>query len=280
LNPLIAFCVALFIISFFKDLRELNFKTSIIILIISIILAFYFWFFQLIILYLYFVAIVSYILITATFSLYGCYNIGKSIDKSFYNWPSPINQITRILEFLGGIIIGILIVHFTFIFTGESIFLVVWIFYITIFILALICIILLFVKKFNAWLGTFTVFAGIYFFYLVVSFLLASIIYTQPGTSPLIIRIVIAALDLLILLYTIGILVGERAEIIRKKIKVLNADTILIWLIFSKAAYELAVILDPSLTSVKNQWVLLIFVALLGIVGLIGIYKYKKYRKN
>ncbi|TFG30371.1 MAG: hypothetical protein EU532_01090 [Promethearchaeota archaeon] len=280
LNPLIGFCVTLFIISIFKDLRELDLTTSIIILIVSIVLAINFFFFRQIILFLHSIAIVSYILITAVFSLYGCYSVGKKVDKSLYNWPSPLNHIIRIIEFLGGILLGILIVHFTLILTGGRLFLIVWVFYITIAILALISIILLLTKKFNAWLGTFTIYAGIYFFYLTVSFLFARMIYAEPGAYPIIIRIVIAALDVSILLYTIGILVGERAEILGRKVKFVNADTILIWLIFAKAAYELAIILDPFLTSTKNQWVLLIFIALLGIVGFIGICKYKKYRKK
>jgi hypothetical protein len=81
-------------------------------------------------------------------------------------------------------------------------------------------------------------------------------------------------------LYTIGILVGKRAELISKKIKLFKADTILIWLIFSKAAYEMAIINNPGLVSDKNWWVLTIFIFLLGIVGVLGIATYKKYRKK
>jgi hypothetical protein len=53
-------------------------------------------------------------------------------------------------------------------------------------------------------------------------------------------------LDVLILLYTIGSLVGEHMEILSKKLKFIKAETILIWLIFSKASYELAIILTHS----------------------------------
>ncbi len=52
------------------------------------------------------------------------------------------------------------------------------------------------------------------------------------------------------------------------------------WLIFSKAAYELAILINPTLISITNLWILLVYTILLGIVGLIGILQYKKYRKK
>ena len=84
------------------------------------------------------------------------------------------------------------------------------------------------------------------------------------------IRVIFAIFDVLVLLYTIGILV-------EKKIKI-KPDTILMWLIFSKASYELAKLVDPSLISMKYWWILTIFVFLMGIVGFIGILKYKKFK--
>ncbi len=98
------------------------------------------------------------------------------------------------------------------------------------------------------------------------------------GAYPLLIKIIIAIADVIILLYTIGSIIA-RTEIIGKKVKI-KAETILMWLLFSKAAYELAKILDPLLITVKNQWVLFIFVVLFGIVGLIGIFSYSGYRRR
>jgi hypothetical protein len=145
--------------------------------------------------------------------------------------------------------------------------------------LAAFSLIFLITGKFNAWLGMFSIYAGLYFAYLVISFLFAREIFNQPGAYPFFIRIVIATFDILILLYTTGILLG-RGDIISKKIKIISADTILMWLIFSKAAYELAILLNPALISITNRWLLLVYAILIGIVGIIGIFSYKKYRKR
>ncbi|MFX1257138.1 MAG: hypothetical protein ACFFAN_04735 [Promethearchaeota archaeon] len=282
LTLLIGLCATMFVLSILGlDLRNMKFFTFILILVISILLAFFLLLWNQVIFYLFFAAIVSYILITAGFGLYGCYAGGKDVDEIIYTkFPSPLNHITRWLEFLGGIFLGLLIIYLTFIFTGGQLFLITWVIIISILVLAGICILFLLTGRFNAWLGTFSIYVGIYFFYLVVSLLYASTIYSQTGAYPIVIRLIIATLDILILLYTIGTLIGERAEIISKKVKVLKPETILMWLIFSKACYELAILLDPNITSLKNQWVLFIFAVLLGIVGLIGIISYKKYRKK
>ncbi|MHA1527020.1 MAG: hypothetical protein ACTSQD_08305, partial [Promethearchaeota archaeon] len=108
---------------------------------------------------------------------------------------------------------------------------------------------------------------GIYFCYLVVVFLFGISLYQGLGTNPILTWVFIVA-DILILLYVIERLMGERADLLSKKLKPIKAETILMWLIFSKASYEL------------NQWVLFIFIALLGIVGIYGLIKYKKYRKS
>jgi hypothetical protein len=52
------------------------------------------------------------------------------------------------------------------------------------------------------------------------------------------------------------------------------------WLIFSKAAYELAIIINPALISITNRWLLLVYAILVGIVGIVGIFSYKKYQKR
>ena len=280
LIPLIPCCVVLFILSLFMNIRELRVPIVILIIIITIIINPLFFLFQQITGFLYHQAILSYVIIVSLFSLYGAYLFGKKVDENIYTKiPSPLNHIIRWFEFLGGVILGIYIIYLTFIFTGSRLILVTTIIIIAIIGLAAFSLIFLITGKFNAWLGTFSIYAGLYFAYLVISFLFAREIFDQPGTYPFFIRIIIATFDILILLYTIGILIG-RGDIISKKIKVISADTILMWLIFSKAAYELAILMNPLLTSITNRWLLLVYTILVGIVGLIGIFSYKKYRKK
>ena len=279
LTPLIPLCIVLFAISIFTDLRDMKLLTFIIVIIVTAILVIGFLLFRNVIVPLLFdLSIISYIVIIAIFTLYACYNGGRNLDEIIYTkFPSPLHHIMRWLEFLGGIALGLLIIYNIYIFTGAQLFMITWIIIITILVLAGIAVILLLTGKFNAWLGTFSLYAGIYFAYLVVVFLLGPEILELGGVYPTMIVIIFAIFDIIILLYTIGVLVGERADIISKKIKI-GADTILMWLIFSKASYELAKLLNPSIISFKYWWVLIIFILLLGIVGFIGIIKYKKFR--
>lgn len=282
LTVLIGLCATLFILSIFLlNLRKMSYVIFFIIIIITILLTLTLFIFNQIILFMSYAAVISYVLITAIFSLYGCYSGGKKIDEYIYKkFPSPINHIIRLIEFLGGIFLGLLIVYLTFIFTGGQLVLITWIFAFTIVGLAAFGIFLLLITgKFNAWLGTFSLYGGLYFCYLVVVFLFGISLYQGLGTNPILTWVFIVA-DILILLYVIERLMGERADLLSKKLKPIKAETILMWLIFSKAAYELAIILDPTWTSFRNQWVLFIFVALVGLVGIYGLIKYKKYRKR
>ncbi|TFG02897.1 MAG: hypothetical protein EU540_00660, partial [Promethearchaeota archaeon] len=281
LTPLIPLCIVLCAISIFTDLRDMKLLTFIVVIIITAILVYFFYIFRnRIVPFLFSLAIISYIIITALFTLYACYEGGRNLDEFIYTkFPSPTHHIFRWLEFAGGIALGLLIIWATYIFTGAQLNLITLIIFITILVLAGIAVLLILTGKFNAWLGTFSLYAGIYFAYLVVAFLYGPTLLQQGGVYPIMIIIFFAVFDIIILLYTIGVLVGERADIISKKIKI-GPDTILMWLIFSKAAYELAKLLDPSTISFKYWWVLIIFILLLGIVGFIGIIKYKKFKTS
>lgn len=281
LTVLIGLCATLFVLSIFLlNLRKISLVIFFIILIITVLLTFTLFIFNQIIFFMSYAAVISYVLITAIFSLYGCYTGGKKIDEYIYKkFPSPLNHVIRLIEFLGGIFLGLLIVYLTLLFTGGQLILITWIFGLTIVGLAALTIILLLTRKFNAWLGTFSIYGGAYFCYLVVVFLFGISLYQGLGTNPILSWVFIVA-DILILLYVIERLMGERAELLSKKLKPIKAESILMWLIFSKASYELAIILDPTWTSFKNQWVLYIFVFLVGIVGIYGLIKYKKYRKR
>ncbi len=280
LTPLIPLCIVLCAISLFTDLRDMKLLTFIIVIIITAILVYFFYIFRnTIVPFLFSLAIISYIIITALFTLYACYEGGRNLDEFIYTkFPSPTHHLFRWLEFAGGIALGLLIIWSTYIFTGSQLNLITLIIFITILALAGIAVILILTGLFNAWLGTFSLYAGIYFAYLVVAFLYGPTLLQQGGVYPIMIVIIFAVFDIIILLITIGVLVGERADIISKKTKI-GSDTILMWLIFSKAAYELAKLLDPSTISLKYWWVLIIFVIFVGFVGFIGIIKYKKFKR-
>ena len=281
LTPLIPLCIVLCAVSIFIDLRDMHLLMFIIVIIITAFLIFFFFIFSGVIIPLLFeISIISYIIITAIFTLYAVYEGSRNLDEFIYTrFPSPTHHIMRIVEFVGGIALGLLIIWGIYTLTGSQLYLMTWIVIITILVLAGIAVLLILTGRFNAWLGTFSFYAGLYFAFLVVAFLIGPDLLERGGAYPTLIVYLFIIFDILILIYVVGVLVGERAEIISKKIKI-GADTILMWLIFSKASYELAKLLDPSTISFKYWWILVIFVILLGIVGFIGIIKYKKFRTS
>ena len=279
LTPLIPLCIVLFAVSFFIDLRDMHLLMFIVVIIVTVALVFFFFIFRALIIPLLFdLSIISYIIITAIFTLYAVYEGSRNLDEFIYTrFPSPTHHIIRWVEFAGGIALGLLIIWATYILTGAQLYLITWIVIITILVLAGIAVLLILTGQFNAWLGTFSLYAGLYFAFLVVAFLIGPELLKQGGAYPILIVFIFIIFDIIILTYTVGVLVGERADVISRKIKI-GPDTILMWLIFSKASYELAKLLDPSTISFKYWWVLVIFVVLLGIVGFVGILKYKRFR--
>ena len=243
------------------------------------------------------VSIFSYIFITALFSLYFCFEQGVKFDDKVYKAPTAVAFIVRWgLFFLGALISIFLILYAPSIIAGQTplepradvspsiAFMLYWmprIAIIMILAFAGIAIIIVLVRgKFNAWLGIFFVFIGGY-----VAFLMISALFTVQGngTLPILIaRIVMFAFDLFILLVSIGGLVGKKAELIGQKLKVINADAILIWLIFAKAAYEYSDALLPGgeLTAMKGVAIFYLVIPLMIIMALVGIVKYGSMKRE
>jgi len=308
--PFLTFVMFLFLLSLIakKDVKEISsWKVMLIFLaalplmiIISIILVGLFLF-----------SILSYIFLTSWFILYGAYltskrlddNLKKRVHSSFY----------RGILFVGGII-GALLLLIGYIFGSsyigdllgititQNIYnilnYVVLIVGLMIIVFSVIGIVYLFKGIFNAWLGIFSILTVIYTFYLLVKIFFAlnstggasSSIYTQFG---------LIAVDLFIILYSISTLMGSQADILFKRLKLkrIGLDTILIWLIFSKVAYEFAhnfpyswlagfpyidilSYLDESIVNLgKNIGVLIFFILILAVLGLYQMHKYSKQEK-
>ena len=138
-----------------------------------------------------------------------------------------------------------------------------------------------------------------YTFYLFVKIFLAIKSTGGEGTSvPT--QAIMLVLDLLIILYSISTLMGSQAELLSKNlgIKRIGVDSILIWLVFSKVAYEFIHnypfqifkdlvgfayidfidVLDEAIINLsKNIGVLIFFLILLVALG---FYQIKKYNLN
>jgi len=286
---LLGICMVLIIAAliFRIDLKHLSHKQIILYLIIAVAITFLlimrFYLGNLFFQGFFIFGIVFYIAITATFLMYSCYNLGVSWDTKIY---SKGRMWLRWIIFLGGTLAAIL---FMLSITRLGIALqqrdmeVQFAFGVVALILTIIVIffaviggLLVIRGKLNAWLGFFFIWVAIYTLYLMlmVYFTLSS----SESQYRLPVIIALYLFDLFLILYTIGKLIGERADIISNKVKFLKADAILILLIFSKAAYEFGA---TEITAIDASrfgavWSFVLFIPLLFITGLYGIIKYSR----
>ncbi len=227
--------------------------------------------------------IVLYVAITATFSMYYCYKLGVDWDEKIIN--KGLRGL-RWLIFLGGTLIAIIFMlsisrlgialqerdtEIEFAFGVFALILTIIVIF-----FAIIGGLLVLRGKLNAWLGIFFIWVAVYTLYLMLNAYFN--LNTSESQYSLPVRIALYLFDLFLILYTIGKLIGERSDIISEKLKVIKSDAILIFLIFSKAAYEFGA---TEITAIDASrfgaiWGFVLFIPLLFITGLYGIITYSK----
>lgn len=292
--PLLVMCAILFIMSliFRANLKELTFKRAIIYCVIAAVIVIIFIYIAAVLfLFLFTLAIISYVLITATFYMYTCYNYSIDLDEKIIKVGGIGRPILRAGVFLGGAIISLIIMliivilgtywgkiagEVQFSFRGMAIVMMV----IMIFLLV-IGIITLLRGKLNAWLGLFFFFVCIYYLYLMISafFILRSDGGTAYDIGP---RIALYVFDVLLIIYTTTSIIGTKTEVLSEKLKFIKPDGVLMWLFFSKAAYEFAKggIENINIAAFNAIAGLLLFVVLFFLAGLYGIKAYGKRKKD
>lgn len=302
--PLLIVCLTLFLLSFFLRADLQNFKKDdlirVIVFIMGISLVFYLIglaFITELAYVLFIISIFSYVLITAIFTVDTCYDVGVKIDNTFHKAPKAPRILLRWILFLGGIALSIFIIYLlvdagyqmtlqdqisvSVIDTAQInaiLILIPWIIIYCILGLAVIALIIQIIKgKLNAWLGFFSVMVTIYLAYMMYKAFQGNTtgesLYSSAYMS-----IAMFAADLFLVLLSVAGLIGEKADEINKKIEYIKADAILIWILFSKAAYEYAnvALQAVQVSSLKTVGVFVLFVPLIVIGGLLGIKKYKK----
>ena len=288
--PLIVFSIALVLIALFtkKDLTELSSKQAIIYSLIALLIMVFFSGFILI---LFYIAILSWIFITSLFSMWGCYERGVEYDEKIYNWPKPINFFARWIQFFFFNTIAVILVAIAasagtywalvsveiaglYLFVGWSLLLVMV-------FLTLIGFLFVLIARLNAWLSVFHLWVALYTFYLMLNaFYRLSDSSGGGPESSIYIQLGLYIFDVLLLLYTIGGIVGKKADSLSSALP-MKPETILIWLIFSKAAFEFADALPSASAGIlKAALSFLLFVPMVFIIGLYGIFRYGKTKKE
>lgn len=291
--PLLGFLIILLLVSviFKKNLKELTFKSVLKYCIIAIPLILIFAAFVLFaFLFLIIISILSYIFITSIFTLHNCYKWGVDIDEKLYKMPKLLNFLLRIISFVGGLILSVIMmllianIGFNWDIIPEEVLIelgnIPWVMISLFSVLFLICLLFLFIGKFNAWLGIFLIYVSVYSSYLILKASL-SLIVSEESVIALPIQIFLYAFDLFLLLVTMGSLIGKKADIISKKLKFLKSEVIIIWLIFSKTAYEFAIAFpNGDFSSMPISFSFTIFIPLFLFIGFFGIYNYFKIKKQ
>lgn len=254
-------------------------------------------------------SIFSYFFFTSWFILYGAYLSSKRLDDSFKRRVH--SSFYRTIQFFGGSILSIVLLAAYLVgsrtigvLVGLTLTQVVYdtlnyvVAFIGIIVIIFIIVGIVFMYKriFNAWLGMFSLSVVIYTFYLLIKIFLA-LRSTGGEETSITTQIIMLFVDLGILIYSVSTLMGSQAELLSKKIgiKRIGVDSVLIWLVFSKVAYEFIHnypfalfsgfayvdfidILDEAVINlVKNIGVLFFFLILLVTLG---FYQIKKYNLN
>jgi len=265
-------------------------------------------------------SVFSYIFFSSWFILYGAYLIARNIDERLkrHNY----RKITRSLTFSGGVLfslflivimfvpaLGILDIIYSFIpelSTYPIIILGVRILFIIVGVIIAIFAFLTLVgltrKTFNAWIGIFAILVVIYTYFLVVKVFIAVQSVGGGGSSTPITQVLMILIDIFIILYSISTLMGSQAELLGKRVfkksMRIGLDTILLWLVFSKVAYEfvhyfpydwlqglpyidfMAILNESIVNLLRNIGILIFFIAVLVILGLYEVRKYNFTEKK
>ena len=280
--PLIIVTFFFLIIAFFskKRLYEMSKKR----IIISFIIAFAFFWILFYIGYIFFwIGIFLYIILTSVFTMDLFLNLGIKIENAV--WEKKSSKILRWSLFIGGIATSILMLIGTIILTesitggtakttGFNTSTIALVIIVIIILFTILGLILAATGRLHAWMGTFFVGVSIYTIYLIISIIYKMSSYNQ-GVTSIEIQILLYFFNLFLFLYTISGLIGKKAEILQKKLKIFGPDTILLWLIFSLASYELAMVLIENASIARYIIVYVLFVPLLIILSFYGLIKYK-----
>jgi hypothetical protein len=309
--PYLTFLVFLFLLSLATKKNVLEYKSwkIIALLLLSLPLLLLL---AIILIVLFAFSIISYFFFTSWFILYACYLIGIRIDRKLFKYPKSRTFIRTII-FFGGIagsllllylfILGPTLFDFSLISTVEvPLFLnLAYVVVGCVIIgLAIFGLILMFKRIFNGWLGIFFIMVAAYTLFLVVKIYLGLDEGAINTVQSVWTDIGMLIIDLAIILYSLSTLLGKNAEFLAKRFKRMGIDTAIIWLIFSKVAYEfihhfpynifeainipwiqtLSVLNNDIINLSKNIAVLAFFIVLLLVIGIYEIKKYTKQQKE
>ncbi|MFX0082355.1 MAG: hypothetical protein ACFE94_11455 [Candidatus Hodarchaeota archaeon] len=320
--PFLVFLMFLFLLSLIskKNIFEYSPWKVILFLIISLPIMLLI---SIVLIILFAISIITYFFFVSWFIFYGCYLLGKRIDDKLIS-DGGRKRFLRVLIFFGGLAASLSCLYLFIIGPDLFDFSIIlktpiedkfpwWLNIIYMIVggvlvsLAIICIVYMFKKSFNGWFGIFAILVSFYTLFLVMKIYMGLVSLVGTGTDPEEIASIWAYLgiiipDLFIIFYSLSTLMGSQAELLSKRIKRFGTDTIIIWLILSKVAYEfihyfpyniledvnipwipwiseISYLDDTQINYWKNIAVLVFFIVVLVVIGIYEIRKYYRVQK-
>ncbi|NVM36467.1 MAG: hypothetical protein HWN81_12785 [Candidatus Lokiarchaeota archaeon] len=307
--PFLVFLMFLFLLSLVSKKNIFEYPTWKVLLFLVISLPIML-LISIILIVLFLISVITYFLFTSWFILYGCFLLGKSVDKQAFKTPRAKHFLRTLIFILG--LAGSLALLYLFIIVPTLIDLSVitdtpivfpWYLNLVYIIiggilvgLAIIIVVYKFKKVFNGWFGIFALLVTFYTVFLALKIYLG-IVDTEPrAIGSIWAYIAMIVPDMFIIFYSLSTLMGSQAEILSKRLKRFGLDTVIIWLILSKVTYEFihyfpynllsavpipwiqwfATIDNDKVNLIKNIAVLGFFILLLIIIGIYEIRKYSE----
>lgn len=311
--PFLVFLMFLFLLSLISKRDIFEYPTWKVLLFLAIslpIMALI----SIILIILFIISVISYFFFTSWFILYGCFLIGKSVDKGTFKVPKA-RPFLRTVIFFGGLAGSLLLLYlfiigptlFDYFIIMEEPIKIPW--YLNgvymlvgaiLIGLAITCVVYMFKKILHGWFGVFALLVSIYTLFLILKIYLGMVDTEPEEIGSIWAYIAIIVPDLFIIFYSLSTLMGSQAELLSQRFKKFGLDTVIIWLILSKVTYEFIHYFPYNLFTDANtpwiQWlsnidnelinlwkniaVLAFFILLLIIIGIFEIRKYSLEQKE
>ncbi len=308
--PFLVFLMFLFLLSLVSKKSIFEYPTWKVILFLLISLPIML-LISVILIILFLISVITYFMFTSWFILYGCFLMGKRVDKQLDKTPRAM-PFLRTIIFIGGLGCSLALLYL-FIITPTLIDLSVitatpivfpWYLNLAYIItggiligLAIIIAVYKFKKVFNGWFGIFAILVTFYTVFLALKIYISNVETEPRAIASIWAYIAMIIPDMFIIFYSLSTLMGSQAEILSKRLKRFELDTVIIWLILSKVTYEFIHYFPYDLLSdVPIPWISIFAkvdnnvinwgknVAVLGffilLLLIIGIYEIRKYSEK
>ena len=224
-HPLLYLLLCLFLS---LPLNYLIINYGLLVIVIFFVIATYFWLFA-----------------TSVFVMDNCYEKSIQWDNTIKNWQKPFNNILRVSLFIGGALLATELLYFisTIALNAKDpsdwyklvinyLYLNMWF---VIWVLFIVGLILIIFKKINFWLGIFFLFITFYAITIIIA-----VVQVEYGPEAVALPFLIIQylFNVFLLLSSTVKLIGKRVELLKKRLKFINTDILLIWLIYSMAAFQ------------------------------------------